>query len=894
MKPCINYKSSHMMKSFLFITLCILNGIKCETVDLTNISKNGSYSRRCLHKRSNHQKHFLGTLDKRIVDSNPSEVEYEKLRIHFDYAFTLNYEEKILRDLVIPPVKKLLESTLKIKRFPGKIRFPKHLDDCEGIPIPSYLKNEGVDADLIIVLSTNRGLNKYKYESNKGDKSSGDSINKRFNKKNSSTKDYFNHKIKINPKVKSYRNITYYTKTETNANLSHNRTKEGKNSQKLPWEINDGDHGVAGWSFMCAQDIYTLRPIAGIMQYVEDLELNAKSIEEAIWTTLHEITHILVMDFELFSDFIDENFIKLGYEKTIKIKTRLKYLDKILEERHHLMNDYLEFGRFGKNKTFFNLNEMTRNKSEFNLENEKEEMEGNQEMELMDESEYKELLEKIKFNNSKTSPTENLQNKEADVKENILHKIKDNIKISTIMKRISMLSATNSNSTNQNLDKKLVNYFTKKHTKTFTKNSSSTNITKLKEQNEVKTFGDHDLNKNNLSVYENFDTGTYFEPKIELPVLSEFYEIKIYPELNITTLATYIDNFLENTKMFIITPNVLEAAKKHYGCNKIFGVELENFGGLGTAYSHWSKRILNTDYLIADSYGEYYVSNITLALFEDSGWYKVDFSKSDKILWGKNKGCAFLSEGCVFKEEIENPLYALKNLRSPSIRSNLVSYDTNFKDEFCLSMDDELCSISNIFRATCGLKQIDRMKAQISHKYLEDQKIFSINGFGDFCPYPEEWLDEKGNSIGSCKYGDHIRKELGEKVCENCRCFRSSLTEDISSKIKKPVESKTVLNRKNEIRASCYETRCRENNNGKIELLVYVEGNEIICPRGGGLVSVEGYFGYIKCPKTEIICDGMMDPKASFSKSSSYKLTADLSQKLMNFYDENFEISFNK
>ena len=35
------------------------------------------------------------------------------------------------------------------------------------------------------------------------------------------------------------------------------------------------------------------------------------------------------------------------------------------------------------------------------------------------------------------------------------------------------------------------------------------------------------------------------------------------------------------------------------------------------------------------------ISKFTLALLEDSGWYKVDYNKADKFNFAKNSGCDF-------------------------------------------------------------------------------------------------------------------------------------------------------------------------------------------------------------------------------------------------------------
>ena len=40
------------------------------------------------------------------------------------------------------------------------------------------------------------------------------------------------------------------------------------------------------------------------------------------------------------------------------------------------------------------------------------------------------------------------------------------------------------------------------------------------------------------------------------------------------------------------------------------------------------------------------VSRITLALMEDTGWFSVDYSQAEPLLWGKDLGCEFVENSC--------------------------------------------------------------------------------------------------------------------------------------------------------------------------------------------------------------------------------------------------------
>ena len=101
-----------------------------------------------------------------------------------------------------------------------------------------------------------------------------------------------------------------------------------------------------------------------------------------------------------------------------------------------------------------------------------------------------------------------------------------------------------------------------------------------------------------------------------------------------------------NTTALIKTPKVVEWGRKHFGCETLMGVALEDDGGGGTMGSHWEMRTLLNDYMVGINIYSLYPtvkSVFTLALLEDSGWYWPDYSQADLALkWGHNAGCDFL------------------------------------------------------------------------------------------------------------------------------------------------------------------------------------------------------------------------------------------------------------
>ncbi|RNE97052.1 surface protease GP63 [Trypanosoma rangeli] len=92
--------------------------------------------------------------------------------------------------------------------------------------------------------------------------------------------------------------------------------------------------------------------------------------------------------------------------------------------------------------------------------------------------------------------------------------------------------------------------------------------------------------------------------------------------------------------------NAAMAAREHYNCNGIQGMELYDFKGDGTGLeSHWSKRNAK-DELMAPLGGAGYYTELTLAAFADLGYYKVNWAMAEPMGWGRQSGCELLQKKC--------------------------------------------------------------------------------------------------------------------------------------------------------------------------------------------------------------------------------------------------------
>ncbi|XP_030435620.1 leishmanolysin-like peptidase isoform X2 [Gopherus evgoodei] len=108
------------------------------------------------------------------------------------------------------------------------------------------------------------------------------------------------------------------------------------------------------------------------------------------------------------------------------------------------------------------------------------------------------------------------------------------------------------------------------------------------------------------------------------------------------------NKMLRHDVFLLITPRVVEEARKHFDCPILEGMELENQGGMGTELNHWEKRLLENEAMTGSHTQNRVFSRITLALMEDTGWYKANYSMAEKLDWGRDKGCDFVMKSCKF------------------------------------------------------------------------------------------------------------------------------------------------------------------------------------------------------------------------------------------------------
>jgi leishmanolysin len=304
---------------------------------------------------------------------------------------------------------------------------------------------------------------------------------------------------------------------------------------------------------------------------------------------------------------------------------------------------------------------------------------------------------------------------------------------------------------------------------------------------------------------------------------NEFIKSDGSPQSPVTSSTTRSYNGQSKTIQKIVTPQIVAVAKQHYQCSTADGVELEEYGGSGTAGSHFEKRQVMNDYMVGSAswYNPsetYSISSFSLALLEDSGWYRANYSAADPLIYGRNTGCNILNNRC-----------SAWNLN-------------NFEGYFCNDGNPQnaYCSFDLKAKGYCGLAKYQSPGLPAYYQYFSDPTVGGNDPYMDYCPVILRY------SNGRCDGAGSASAKIGEVYGQSSACFDSALG--------------NVLNPPATKDATCLQYRCALVNGGPTTTLqVGVDGNWYDCGSDGQVkrIDISGTVrGYVKCPNNgyQILC----------------------------------------
>jgi len=95
---------------------------------------------------------------------------------------------------------------------------------------------------------------------------------------------------------------------------------------------------------------------------------------------------------------------------------------------------------------------------------------------------------------------------------------------------------------------------------------------------------------------------------------------------------------------FVTTPSVVAATQAQFGCEGATGAPLEDDGGEGTSGSHWEAAAFQGELMMGATAGALraVLSEATLALADDSGWYESNRAAAGFLRHGHLSGCELI------------------------------------------------------------------------------------------------------------------------------------------------------------------------------------------------------------------------------------------------------------
>ncbi|KAK0419928.1 hypothetical protein QR680_014408 [Steinernema hermaphroditum] len=314
------------------------------------------------------------------------------------------------------------------------------------------------------------------------------------------------------------------------------------------------------------------------------------------------------------------------------------------------------------------------------------------------------------------------------------------------------------------------------------------------------------------------------------------------------------DKTISHPVHVMVTEKVREEAKKHFGCEDLEGAELENQGGDGTAYTHWEKRLFENEAMTGTHTQNPVYSRLTLALLEDSGWYKANYEIAEPLHWGHNLGCQFAMKSC--GEWISKQLAAGL---SPA------PFCSDIKHDGKRSLAITRCTSERDSLALCNLVPYKR-ELPIDYRnfdYLPGVRREGVIHYGgsvelaDFCPYNQEFEWKVVNSTdrrdSRCELAGNSLLEESNPAMEiygdGARCFdfHKSWTERKCGRVKNF----------SQLMAGCYTYQCMD---GRLYLNVFNGSDYYPCYHTGQHIHirkiVNGWLreGVLLCPPCEDLC----------------------------------------
>ncbi|XP_069838586.1 leishmanolysin-like peptidase isoform X2 [Dendropsophus ebraccatus] len=241
-------------------------------------------------------------------------------------------------------------------------------------------------------------------------------------------------------------------------------------------------------------------------------------------------------------------------------------------------------------------------------------------------------------------------------------------------------------------------------------------------------------------------------------------------------------------------------------------------------------------------------SRITLALMEDTGWYRANYSMAQRLEWGRGKGCDFAMKSCKFWIDQQSRKKQNVSPFCNTLRGNPL--------KLTCRQDQKAVAICNLQRFPKSLPQEYQYFDYIPDVVEEDLAYYGgAVEIADFCPFTQEFswhLSGEYQRSSDCTMSQNqpaASRNYGaerygpESVCVEQRA--AFVIEQCTKRMSYP-----------DWGSGCYQVSCTPEG-----LQIWLEDEPYLCSRAGQVLTVgtqiSGWYyeGKLVCPSCSDFCD---------------------------------------
>lgn len=279
---------------------------------------------------------------------------------------------------------------------------------------------------------------------------------------------------------------------------------------------------------------------------------------------------------------------------------------------------------------------------------------------------------------------------------------------------------------------------------------------------------------------------------------------------------------------FIQTPAIQRFIEDRFGTSSFngmtpIGAEIEDGGGGGTAGSHFESRIYMGEVMCGILFGYPVISNLTLSLLEDTGWYDVDYSRSQPFMWGDSRS-------------YNKPDEKLNQFVTSSPQIGFPKHYICWPDQPM----DEVCNYDLRSKANCR----HYAKWNCNNPRGDDSKACSIKELanpldlpyrGNHSEFDFLWFKVPDAEQRCDDVTLNPNAKNGEFYGDQSVCAMSTLASSTIVATPKPM---------------CYKMLCNKN----YQLFIKIGDQTKLCSYEDQELEFSGFTGKVKCPNSDIAC----------------------------------------